>query len=96
VLWAFEYTAASSEATDASYLSKVREADFVIMLVGQTTTPPVRDEIAEGLAAKRRIWAVTLPADERDETTMQLLPDVRARAKTAAAATLRSYGSCSR
>jgi hypothetical protein len=85
VPWAFEYTPASSVAADASYLSKVREADFIIWLVGQTSTAPVRDEIAEALAANRRIWAVTLPADERDDATMHLLQDVRARAKTAAA-----------
>jgi hypothetical protein len=83
--WAFEYTPASSEAADASYLSKVREADVVVWLVGAITTPPVRDEIAEALAANKRIWAITLPADERDEPTTQLLRDVRGRAKTAAA-----------
>jgi hypothetical protein len=85
VPWAFEYTPASSEAADASYLSKVREADFVVWLAGETTTLPVRDEVAEALAANKRIWAITLPADERDERTTQLLRDVRGRAKTAAA-----------
>jgi hypothetical protein len=85
VPWAFEYAPASSEPAQASYLSKVREADVVIWLVGKTTTSPVRDEIAEALAANRRIWAILLPAEERDEATMQLLRDVRARAKTAAA-----------
>jgi hypothetical protein len=83
--WAFEYTPASSKAADVSYLSKVRNADVVVWLVGDTTTPPVRDEIAEALAANKRIWAITLPADERDELTTQLLRDVRERAKTASA-----------
>lgn len=85
VPWAFEYTPASSEAADVSYLAKVREADFVVWLVGDTTTPPVRDEIVEALAANKRLWAITLPAVERDELTMQLLQDVRGRAKTASA-----------
>jgi hypothetical protein len=85
--WAFEYTPASSEAADVSYLAKVREADFVIWLIGEMTTPPVRDEIAEAVAANKRIWAITLPADERDELTTELLRDVRGRAKTAAAST---------
>jgi hypothetical protein len=85
VPWAFEYTPASSDAADVSYLSKVREADFVVWLVGDTTTKPVRDEIAEALACNRRIWAITLPARRRDALTSQLLNDVRGRAKTAAA-----------
>ncbi len=58
IAWAFEYTPASSEAADTSYLSKVREADVVVWLVGAITTPPVRDEIAEALAANKRIWEV--------------------------------------
>lgn len=85
VPWAFEFTPASSEAADISYLAKVREADFVVWLVGDTTTPPVRDEIAEALVANRRLWVITLPAVERDELTTQLLQDVRGRATTASA-----------
>ena len=32
--WAFEFTPASSESADDAYLRKVREADFVVWLVG--------------------------------------------------------------
>lgn len=86
VPWAFEYTPASSDAADATYLAKVREADFCIWLVGEVTTEPVRNEVAEALAADTRIWAITLPAATRDDVTVQLLSEVRDRAKTATAA----------
>lgn len=96
IAWAFEYTPASSEAADASYLSKVREADVVVWLVGAITTPPVRDEIAEALAADKRISAITLPADERDELTTQLLQDVRGRAKPRRQVTPMTFANCLR
>jgi hypothetical protein len=87
VPWAFEYTPASSDSAVSSYLTKVRESDFVIWLVAEETTGPVRDEIAEALASNRRIWAITLPADRRDSLTTQLLNDVRGRSKTASVST---------
>ncbi|MGH7488948.1 MAG: hypothetical protein ACREMY_25595, partial [bacterium] len=58
VPWAFEYTPASSEQVTDAYLTKVREATFVIWLVGAETTAPVRDEIQEALAANRRLWVM--------------------------------------
>ena len=39
--WAFEFTPASSEPPDESYLRKVQESDFVVWLIGDTTTQPV-------------------------------------------------------
>ena len=62
VPWSFEYTPASSGLQTSRTWRSVREADFfVVWLVGDTTTLPVRDEIAEALAANKRLWAITLP-----------------------------------
>jgi hypothetical protein len=84
--WAFEYTPASSDAADTTYLAKVREATVVIWLVGEETTPPVRNEIAEALGARKRLWVFLLPAKCRDDLTCQLLLEARDRAKSADAA----------
>jgi hypothetical protein len=87
VPWAFEFTPLSSDAADDTYLEKVRNADIVIWFVGEETTAPVRNEIGEALAAKRRLWVIRLPASERDSETRDLLDAVGRRAKYGDAAT---------
>jgi hypothetical protein len=79
--WAFEYTPASSDGAVQTYLAKVREADIVVWLVGEETTVPVRNEIAEALAADRRLWVVRLPAADRSPETEALLREVGTRVK---------------
>jgi len=79
--WLFEYTPANSDAADSSYLSKVREADVVIWLVGDKTTEPVRNEIREALAGDRRLWIFKLPAPTRDQATEDLIKEVGLKAK---------------
>ena len=37
--WAFEFTPASSESPSEAYLRRVEDADFVVWLIGGTTTP---------------------------------------------------------
>ena len=74
--WAFEYTPASTETTEAAYLRKVREADFVVWLVGSETTQPVVDEISEAMAFARRLLVFKLPAKQRDSQTEDLLERV--------------------
>ena len=71
--WAFEYTPASPETAEATYLRKVREADFVMWLVGSETTQPVVDEINEAMAFARRLLVFKLPAEQRDSQTEDLL-----------------------
>lgn len=75
--WAFEMTPASSEAVGEDYLRKVREATLVFWFPGGRTTPPVEREIAEALAADRRLLVFVLPAQERDQSTEELLAKVR-------------------
>ncbi len=75
--WAFEFTPASTEELDQGYLRKVREADFVIWLVAGRTTDPVVSEIREAIASQRRLIVFRLPADSIDQTTNQLLSEVR-------------------
>ncbi len=79
--WAFEYTPASSQDLDWSYLEKVRRAAFVFWLVGCSTTEPVEREIAEAISAHRRLIIMLLPAPTRDERTTRLLEQARTHAK---------------
>ena len=81
VPWAFEYTPASSERIDKSYLRKVREAAFVVWLVGQSTTTPVQNEIREALSSNRRLLILLLPTPSRSEQTTALIEEVGTRAK---------------
>ena len=75
--WVFERTPASSEAAVVGYLRKVREADFVVWLVGSETTQPVADEINECITSERRLLVFRLPSDQRDAKTRELLDTVR-------------------
>ena len=74
--WAFEFSPASSEAADDSYLRKVREADFVVWLVGRETTQPVIREINEAIAYGRRLLMFKLPSSQRDNNTLSLIDQV--------------------
>ena len=74
--WAFEFTPASAETAEATYLRKVREADFVLWLVGSETTQPVVDEINEAIASARRLLVIKLPAEDRDSQTNHLVDQV--------------------
>jgi transcriptional regulator with XRE-family HTH domain len=82
VPWAFEYTPPSSTSAVTTYLSKIREVDFLIWLVGDTTTKPVIDEVSEAIAAGTRIWAIELGAADRDAATNTLFESVQSIAKT--------------
>ena len=79
--WAFEFSPASSESADDSYLRKVREADFVAWLVSGETTQPVIMEVNEAIAAGRRLLAFKLPSDQRDCNTLNLIEQVGGYAK---------------
>ena len=79
--WAFECSPASSESADVSYLRKVQEADFVVWLVGRESTPPVVNEVNEAIASGRRLLVFKLPADQRDDSTLNLIEMVRNYAK---------------
>ena len=74
--WAFECTPANTETAEDTYLRKVREADFVVWLVGAETTQPVVDEVNEAIAFARRLLAFKLPAEQRDSKTEDLLDRV--------------------
>ena len=74
--WAFECTPANTETAEDTYLRKVREADFVVWLVGSETTQPVFDEINEAISSDRRLLVFKLPAEQRDSKTEELLERV--------------------
>jgi hypothetical protein len=79
--WLFEHTPASAQDVQEAYLEKVRRSVFVFWLVGSRTTDPVVKEVQEALAAGRRLIVFLLPAATRDETTVELLEQVRPRVK---------------
>ena len=81
--WAFEYTPGSSEPPDQGYLRKVREADFVVWLIGEETTQPVVDEITTSVTAGRRLLAFKLPSETRCGVTRNLMSQVAGYAKWA-------------
>lgn len=85
VPWLFEYTPASSAPVEQSYLQKVRECSVFLWLPGATTTEPVRNEVAEAIAAQRRLLVIRLPADKRDAATEQLIAQVKSLCKMASA-----------
>ena len=71
--WAFEFTSASAETAEDTYIRKVREADFVLWLVGAESTQPVVDEVNEAISSARRLLVFKLPAERRDSQTQDLL-----------------------
>ncbi len=79
--WAFECTPANAETAETTYLRKVREADFVVWLVGSQTTQPVVDEMNEAISSGRRLLVFKLPAEQRDSKTEDLLERVGEHAK---------------
>ena len=74
--WVFEKTPASSDSPTDAYLRKVQQADFVVWLVGASTTQPVANEIHTCLAYDRRLLVFKLPATKRDALTRRLLANV--------------------
>ncbi len=79
--WAFEFTPTSSEPPDESYLRKVQESDFVVWLIGDTTTQPVTSEINTCITSGCRLIAVQLPCDARDDNTSSLMNTARSYTK---------------
>jgi len=79
--WAFEYTPASSQNVDWSYLEKVRQAAFVFWLVGSRTSEPVRAEVEEAISSQRRLIPMLLPSNDRDQLTLDLVEQARSHAK---------------
>ena len=72
--WAFEYTPASSEPLDDSYLRHIKEADVVIWISGDNTSTPVVQEINEAIKSNKRLWVFRLPQKtERDEGTNAII-----------------------
>jgi hypothetical protein len=80
--WAFETAPASSENVEDGYLRKVREASFVLWLIGSHTTEPVEKEINEALASQGgRLLPFLLPAKNRDARTQDLLRRIEPHAR---------------
>ena len=79
--WAFESSPASAQTAEDTYLRKVREADFVVWLVGSETTQSVVDEINEAIASARKLLVFQLPAEQRDSQTNELIDRVGSYAK---------------
>lgn len=80
--WAFETAPASSENVEDGYLRKVREARFVLWLIGSNTTEPVEREINEALASENcGLLPFLLPTENRDSRTKNLLERIKPHAR---------------
>ena len=75
-VWAFEEAPASSEAARERYLRNADKADFLIWLIGSTTTNAVEEEVNACMRAQGRLLAFKLPATTRDEETEALIAKV--------------------
>ena len=76
-VWAFEDAPASSEAARERYIRNAGKADFVIWLIGSTTTQPVVEEVDACLRARRKLLPFMLPAQLRDPQTQELIERVQ-------------------
>ncbi len=76
-VWAFEDAPAGSEAARDRYLKEASRADFVIWLIGSSTTTPVFEEVVACLDADGRLIPFMLPAQERDSQTQELIERIK-------------------
>ena len=76
-VWAFEDAPASSEAARERYIRNASKANFVIWLIGSTTTQPVVEEIDACLRARGRLLPFKLPSQQRDSLTQTLIERVQ-------------------
>ena len=76
-VWAFEDAPASSEAARERYIKNAGKADFVIWLIGSTTSPPVVEEIDACLSSGGKLLPFKLPARRRDFQTRELIKRVQ-------------------
>lgn len=76
-IWAFEDAPASSEGARERYIRNAGKADFVIWLIGSTTSPPVVEEIDACLQSGRKLLPFKLPAQRRDCQTQELIKRVQ-------------------
>ena len=75
-MWAFEDAPASSETARERYIRNASRADFVIWLIGSTTTKPIVEEVKACMQAQGSLLAFKLPAAERDDETEALIKQV--------------------
>ena len=75
-VWAIEDAPASSEQVRDRYIKNAGKADFVIWLIGSTTTTPIVEEVSACMRAQGTLLAFKLPASERDSETESLIKRV--------------------
>ena len=63
--WAFEYSPASADAVDESYLEKVDECDIFLLILGAELTDPVEREYARAAALGKRRLVFVQNVDQR-------------------------------
>ena len=76
-VWAFEDAPASSDAARERYIKNAGEADFVIWLIGSTTSRPVVEEIDACLRSGGKLLPFKLPAEQRDCQTRKLIKRIQ-------------------
>ena len=74
--WVFEYTPASSEPIIQSYIEKVRQCDFFILLIDKSISNAVENEINEAIANQKPILAFI--KNDKDQKDQYRSPTARA------------------
>jgi len=74
--WIFEYTPASSELIIQSYIEKVRQCDFFIILIDENISNAVENEFNEAIANQKPILA--LLKNDKDQKDHYRSPAARA------------------
>ena len=77
-VWAFEDAPASSEQPRDRYIRIAGKTNFLIWLIGSSTTKAIVDEVDACMRAGGKILAFKLPANERDHKTVELIERVSA------------------
>lgn len=71
--WAFEYSRASADSVDESYLEKVDDCDIFLLILGTELTDPVEREYARAAALGKRRLVFVRNVDQRSPRATEWL-----------------------
>lgn len=76
--WVFEFTPATSQILDQSYLEKVQQCDFFVLIIDRRISPAVEKEFITALKHSRPILAFLkkLDGSERDSDTESFIGQI--------------------
>ena len=71
--WLFEYTLASSESLEESYLRKAGDCDIFVLIAGACYSAPVEAEVSRAVESGARILAFVKDTETRDPRVQAML-----------------------